>query len=196
MTSITTETRQQTENRGRTKHPRRHVGRLSNPWRCRRSPLPPRLLRTLPNLAIRFRECECLPIFSYWVSFTLANYVIYYKRLGMWSVSCLCSNGEKHTENWWKTREKLVYQANYSRSVCDRLAVSVATVKNTQNTGEKHAKNLYTKWTTVSVCDRKCDLWSELWGTRSLLYRSRFLQPNTRWKALDENYKFHILLMT
>ena len=32
--------------------------------------------------------------------------------VGMWSVSCVCSNGEKHTENRWKTRETLVYQAN------------------------------------------------------------------------------------
>jgi len=29
---------------------------------------------------------------------------------------------------------------------------------------------------------------------RSFLYRRRFLQPNTRWKALDEIYKMYILL--
>ena len=45
--------------------------------------------------------------------------------------------------------------------------------------------------TRSSVCDRKCDLWSELWGARSRLYRSRFLQLNTRWKALAEIYTMH-----
>ena len=29
----------------------------------------------------------------------------YYKRLGIWSASCHCSNGEKHTENRWKTHK-------------------------------------------------------------------------------------------
>ena len=31
---------------------------------------------------------------------------------------------------------------------------------------------------------------------RSRLYRRRFLRPNTLWKALDEIYNFHILLVT
>ena len=43
-------------------------------------------------------------------------------------------------------------------------------------------------FTRGSVCDRQCDLWSKLWGARSRLYRSRFLQLNTRWKALAEIY--------
>ena len=33
-------------------------------------------------------------------------------------------------------------------------------------------------------------------SARSRLYRHRFLRPNTRWKALDEIYKFHILIVT
>jgi len=45
--------------------------------------------------------------------------------------------------------------------------------------------------TRRSVCDQKCDLWSELWAARSRLYRSRFLQVNTRWKALAEIYTMH-----
>ena len=35
---------------------------------------------------------------------------------------------------------------------------------------------------------------SKLWEARSRLYRRRFLQVNTRWKALDEIYKMYILL--
>ena len=35
---------------------------------------------------------------------------------------------------------------------------------------------------------------NELWGARSRLYRRRFLQVNTCWKALDEIYKMHMLL--
>ena len=31
----------------------------------------------------------------------------------------------------------------------------------------------------------------KLWKARSRLYRSRFLQPNTRWKALAEIYTIH-----
>ena len=42
-----------------------------------------------------------------------------------------------------------------------------------------------------SVCDQKCDLWSELWAARSQLYRSQILQLNTRWKALAEIYTMH-----
>ena len=34
----------------------------------------------------------------------------------------------------------------------------------------------------------------KLRGARSRLYRRRFLQVNTRWKALDEIYKIYILL--
>ena len=34
----------------------------------------------------------------------------------------------------------------------------------------------------------------KLQTVRSRLYRSRFLRSNTRWKALDEIFKFHILL--
>ena len=37
---------------------------------------------------------------------------------------------------------------------------------------------------------------SELWEARSRLYRRRVLQVYTRWKALDEIYIFHILLVT
>ena len=48
--------------------------------------------------------------------------------------------------------------------------------------------------TRGSVCDRKCDRWSKLWGARSRLYRSRFLQSNIRWKALDEIYQIAIPL--
>ena len=36
-------------------------------------------------------------------------------RFGMWSVSCLCSNGEEHKEDGWRTRENIDYQANYER---------------------------------------------------------------------------------
>ena len=36
----------------------------------------------------------------------------------------------------------------------------------------------------------------KLWKVRSRLYRRRFLQSNTRWKALDEIYKFHNPLVT
>ena len=51
----------------------------------------------------------------------------------------------------------------------------------------------FVRYTTTrrSVCDQKCDLWSELWAARSRLYRSRFLQVNTRWKALAEIYTMH-----
>ena len=35
---------------------------------------------------------------------------------------------------------------------------------------------------------------SKLWEARSRPYRRRFLQVNTRWKALDEIYKIYILL--
>ena len=35
---------------------------------------------------------------------------------------------------------------------------------------------------------------SKLRGARSRLYRRRFLQVNTRWKALDEIYKIYMLL--
>ena len=35
---------------------------------------------------------------------------------------------------------------------------------------------------------------SKLWGARSRLYRRRFWQVNTRWKALDEIYKIYMLL--
>ena len=31
----------------------------------------------------------------------------------MWSISCLCSNGANHTENRWRTRIKIAYQAKY-----------------------------------------------------------------------------------
>ena len=34
----------------------------------------------------------------------------------------------------------------------------------------------------------------KLRGARSRLYRRRFLQVNTRWKALDEIYKIYMLL--
>ena len=35
-----------------------------------------------------------------------------------------------------------------------------------------------------------------IFSARSRLYRRRFLRPNTRWEALDEICKFHILLVT
>ena len=34
----------------------------------------------------------------------------------------------------------------------------------------------------------------KLYRARSLLYRRRILQSNTRWKALDESYKIYMLL--
>ena len=37
---------------------------------------------------------------------------------------------------------------------------------------------------------------NEPWEARSRLYRRRFLQPNTHWKALNEIYKFYNLLET
>ena len=48
-------------------------------------------------------------------------------------------------------------------------------------------------WTEL-ITDLKCDLWSKFWGACSRLYRSRFSQPNIRWKALDEIYQIYILL--
>ena len=36
--------------------------------------------------------------------------------------------------------------------------------------------------------------WINLARARSLLYRRQILQVNTRWKALDESYKMHMLL--
>ena len=37
-------------------------------------------------------------------------------------------------------------------------------------------------------------IFGKLWEARSRLYRSRILQVNTRWKALNEIYKIYILL--
>ena len=39
----------------------------------------------------------------------------------------------------------------------------------------------------------KLFIFSKFREARSRLYRRRFLQPNTRWKALDEIYKMYIL---
>ena len=42
--------------------------------------------------------------------------------------------------------------------------------------------------------DRMTKIIFKIGGPRSRLYRRRFLQVNTRWKALDEIYKIYILL--
>lgn len=51
--------------------------------------------------------------------------------------------------------------------------------------------------TSRSVCDLNIwlrNLWSKRDGGRSLLYRSRCLQRNPRWKTLDEIYQIYNLL--
>ena len=50
--------------------------------------------------------------------------------------------------------------------------------------------------TTVWVPHSEPLIFKKLWKARSRLYRRRFSRPNTRWKPLDENYKFHALLVT
>ena len=41
---------------------------------------------------------------------------------------------------------------------------------------------------TCGICARRA---RKLYKARSRLYRSRFLQPTIRWKALAETYKVH-----
>ena len=94
---------------------------------------------------------------------------IFYKRLGMWSAGCICRFGE----NKWHSKKPL------DTKCIQRFSAVVGVLG---------------MWSGCSVCDLKCDLWSKLWGARSRLYRSRFLQPNTRWKALDEIYQIDIPL--
>ena len=76
--------------------------------------------------------------------------------------------------------------------------------------GRKHLKIL-SDWSAIASCNHrkekagdasalsKLNSWRllkliKIKSARSRLYRSRFLQVNTRWKALDEIYKIYILL--
>ena len=63
--------------------------------------------------------------------------------------------------------------------------------------GKLHVATNFIRHLTNSIRQLDtCFLNLKLQKVRSRLYRGRFLRPNTRWKALDEIYNFHILLAT
>ena len=96
-----------------------------------------------------------------------------------------------------KTRRALSSQPANALGAEERYLSFFSRKVNNDSSVETAAAEDWRKSTRGSVCDPKCDLrdlWSKLWGSRSRLYRSRFLQSNTRWKALDEIYQIDMPL--